>query len=80
MIGHEIKPFIQNYTKYRTSPTNYFNGQAPQKRCFNCGSTAHFRNNCTILAWKKNMSNTSKYFNVGTNSIGCAAVTFPAVL
>lgn len=32
----------------RMSTANYFNGRALHKRCFNCGSTSLFRNNCTI--------------------------------
>jgi len=32
---------------------NYLNGPTPQKRFLNCGSTAHFRNYCPIMASEK---------------------------
>ncbi|KAF0728273.1 Uncharacterized protein FWK35_00024654 [Aphis craccivora] len=49
------QPNWQNYSNNRANAANYFNGPAPIRRCFNCGSPTHFRNNCPLLASKNDV-------------------------
>jgi len=48
------QPLSQNYTNENIShnkmdAVKYLNGPTPQKRCFSCGSTSHFKYNCPRL-------------------------------
>ncbi|CAI6360712.1 unnamed protein product [Macrosiphum euphorbiae] len=54
MTGPEVYKQLnwQNYSNNGANAANYFNGPDPIRRCFNCGSPAHFRNNCPLLASK----------------------------